>query len=60
MYAAGQDPAPTVRAGCVLTLMRMSCTNESVINLLQALRTDGDPRVREAVDQAMLRLGHAN
>jgi hypothetical protein len=60
VYAAGQDPAPTVRAGCVLTLMRMSCTNESVINLLQALRTDGDPRVREAVDQAMLRLGHAN
>ena len=53
-----QDPAPTVRAGCVLCLARMNCQNEAVTKALQALRTDADPRVREAVDQANARFGH--
>ena len=58
IHAARQDPAPTVRAGCVLCLARMNCQNEAVTKALQALRTDADPRVREAVDQANARFGH--
>jgi hypothetical protein len=57
LEAAKQDPAPTVRAGCIANLMRMNVANEEYRRLLHELRTDADPRVREAVEQALGRLG---
>jgi hypothetical protein len=57
LEAAKQDPAPSVRAGCVNNLMRMNVTSEAFRRLLQELRTDADPRVRDAADQALGRLG---
>jgi hypothetical protein len=55
--AAKQDPAPTVRAGCIANLARMSVVNEAFRRVLDEMRTDADPRVREAVEQAIMRLG---
>jgi hypothetical protein len=60
VQAANQDPAPMVRAGCVVTLMRMNIATESVMNLMQTLRTDADPRVRDAAEQAIVRLGQSS
>jgi HEAT repeats len=53
---ASQDPAPMVRVGCVMTLTRMNIATDSVMGVLQNLRTDADPRVRDAADQAIVRL----
>lgn len=57
VQAASQDPAPMVRAGCVVTLMRMNVATQSVMSVMQTLRTDADPRVRDAAEQAIVRLG---
>ncbi len=54
--SAKQDPAPTVRAGCISNLMRMNVANEAYKHVLAEMRTDADPRVREAIEQAILRL----
>jgi hypothetical protein len=51
------DPAATVRAGCVANLMRMNVTTAPYRAMLEELRTDADPRVRDAVDAAIGRLG---
>ncbi|MBX9679986.1 MAG: hypothetical protein K2X38_14585 [Gemmataceae bacterium] len=54
---ARQDPAATVRAGCVYSLSRLNIQGEPVLGTLQTLRTDTDPRVRQEVDEAYQRLG---
>jgi hypothetical protein len=59
LHAATQDPAGSVRAGCVHQLGRMGARTEPVRTTLNHLRTDSDPRVREQVEQAMGRLGAA-
>jgi hypothetical protein len=56
MRVAKDDPAPTVRAACVAGLMRMNVTGDSMLQTLTTLKTDSDPRVRRAVDEAMVRL----
>src|SRR5207247_8963331 len=55
--SASQDPAASVRAGSVYCLGRMGASVESVRDTLQTLRNDGDARVRQEVDQALVRLG---
>jgi hypothetical protein len=57
LVAAQQDPASTVRAACVYSLGRMNAASESVMSLLYNLRNDGDPGVRQEVEQALVRLG---
>lgn len=57
LQSAGQDPAATVRAGCVSCLGRMQAAVEPVFGTLHALRSDIDPRVRSAVEQAFVQLG---
>jgi hypothetical protein len=37
--------------------MRMNVVTASVMGVLQDLRTDADPRVRDAAEQAIARLG---
>jgi len=54
---AKQDPAATVRAGCVYSLSRMGLANDAVAGTMQMLRQDSDPRVRQEVEQAMARMG---
>jgi hypothetical protein len=57
LQSASQDPAGTVRAGCVTCLGRMQAAVEPVFGTLHALRSDIDPRVRGAVEQAFVNLG---
>ena len=59
LQSASQDPAPSVRAGCVACLGRMQASVEPVFGTLHALRNDIDPRVRQEADQALVRLGQA-
>jgi hypothetical protein len=56
IQSATQDPAPTVRAGCVYCLGRMNAAIEPVFAMLQGMRTDIDPRVRTEVERAYTRL----
>lgn len=58
--AAKDDPAATVRAGCVRCLAKMNVNTAPVLTVIQGLKTDADPRVRQEVDIAldMLSPGH--
>ena len=56
LQAAQQDPAATVRASCVYSLAHMNAASEPVVSTLYMLRNDGDPRVRQEVEQALVRL----
>lgn len=51
--SAQHDPAGTVRANCVYSLGRMNAAVEPVLSTLQALRNDGDPRVRQEAEQVL-------
>jgi hypothetical protein len=53
VQAARHDPAPLVRAGCVRSLGRMKANSIHVVNAVQALKADTDPRVRQEVEQAL-------
>ena len=57
LQSASQDPAASVRAGCVYCLGRMQAAVEPVFSTLHSLRNDIDPRVRQEVEQALVRLG---
>jgi hypothetical protein len=52
--AAKGDPAATVRAACVGALVKLRANTPEVIGVLHQLRNDGDPRVRQEVDQAFV------
>lgn len=56
LQGASQDPAASVRAGCVSCLGRMGAALEPVMTTLQTMRNDIDPRVRQEVEQALGRL----
>jgi hypothetical protein len=57
--AAREDPAAAVRAGCVRALGRMKANTLPVVQTVQALRSDNDPRVRLEVDEVLAALGAA-
>src|SRR5207249_7191929 len=57
IQSASQDPAASVRAGCVNCLGRMNAAVEPVFGALHSLRNDIDPRVRQEVEQAFRNLG---
>jgi hypothetical protein len=50
--AAKEDPAPTVRASCVRCLATMKVNTPPVITVVRGLKTDSDPRVRQAAERA--------
>jgi hypothetical protein len=54
--SARQDPAATVRAGCVHSLAQQNISTQPVLATMNALKNDPDPRVRQEVDQALDRL----
>jgi hypothetical protein len=51
--ACREDPAATVRAACVRTILKMKANTPEVVNALRALKNDGDPRVKLEVEQAL-------
>jgi hypothetical protein len=51
--AATKDPAATVRAGCVRALAKMGVNTAPVLGVVQSLKSDADPRVRQAADEAL-------
>jgi hypothetical protein len=54
--AAREDPAASVRAACVRSLGKMQANTMPVIDCLQSLRADTDPRVRQEVENALAAL----
>lgn len=50
------DQAATVRAGCVRCLAKMNVNTMPVVTALQSLKTDGDARVQNEVQQALAKL----
>jgi hypothetical protein len=54
LTAARQDPAATVRAGCIRCLAQMNVNTVPVVEAARALRMDVDPRVRTEAEQAMI------
>jgi hypothetical protein len=50
---AHHDPAPSVRAACVRSLAQMRVNTMPVVNAIQALKTDPDPRVQRAAEEAL-------
>jgi hypothetical protein len=59
LTAAREDPAATVRAGCVRALAHMKVNILPVVGAVQALKADADPRVRQEVEEALPALGVA-
>lgn len=51
--ASREDPAATVRAGCIRCMAKMNANTPSVIQAVQSLKTDADARVRQEADQAL-------
>jgi hypothetical protein len=50
---AREDPAATVRAACVHALVKMKVDTVPVVTTLQALKSDGDVRVRDEAEQGL-------
>jgi len=50
---ARHDPAGAVRAACVRTLTQQNLTGEQISGMLNALKSDSDPRVRQEVDRGL-------
>jgi HEAT repeats len=57
LQAAREDPAATVRAGCVRCLGVMNVNTEPVLATLQALKADPDPNVRHDAEAVLGILG---
>jgi hypothetical protein len=57
VQGASQDPASSVRAGCVNCLCRMGAAVEPVLGTLHQMRNDTDPRVRQEVERALMAFG---
>jgi hypothetical protein len=54
--AAHDDPAPTVRVACVHSLAKLNAKSAPVLAMLQGLKADTDPRVRNEAEQALATL----
>ena len=57
VQTARQDSVASVRAAAIYSLSRMNVQSEPVLGTLHALRGDADPRVRQEVEQAYIRMG---
>jgi hypothetical protein len=53
LVAAKEDPAATVRVTCVQTLVRQGVSREIFAATFQSMQSDIDPRVRQAVAEAL-------
>jgi hypothetical protein len=53
LAAAREDPAATVRAGCVRSLARLKVNTPPVVAAVRALKDDADALVRQEAEQAL-------
>ena len=53
---AKEDPAATVRAGCIRALARMRVNTVPVVDALRTLKGDSDPRVQHEAEEALATL----
>jgi hypothetical protein len=53
LNAAKDDPAPSVRAGCVRAIAQLQVNTVPAVALVQSLKNDPDPRVRREAEQAL-------
>lgn len=53
LTAAKTDPAPVVRACCVRSLGKMKVNLVPVLQAVQSLKSDGDLRVQQEVEQTL-------
>ena len=51
--AAKEDPAPSVRACCVRSIVQLRINTMPAVAVVQGLKDDPDPRVRREVEQAL-------
>jgi hypothetical protein len=51
--AAKEDPAVTVRAGCLRCLTNMRANTPQVVGVVRGLKNDSDPRVRQEAERAL-------
>jgi hypothetical protein len=56
VQVAKDDPAASVRAGCVHSLAKMNAGTQPVIAALHSLKTDADPRVQQEASAALAKL----
>jgi hypothetical protein len=56
MQSAKDDPAASVRAGCVHTLAKMNVNTPPVIATIRSLRSDPDQRVQREASDALAKL----
>lgn len=54
--AAREDSAPTVRVACLRSLAQMNASTAPVLNTVQALKHDADPRVNSEANKALAKL----
>jgi hypothetical protein len=59
LRAAKEDPAGSVRAGCVRCLAQMNVSTPQVVAACNALKADTDPRVQHEVTEALAKLAPA-
>jgi hypothetical protein len=57
VVAAREDPAAAVRAGCVRALGKMKANTLPVVQAVQSLASDRDPRVRHEVEETLAAIG---
>jgi hypothetical protein len=57
LAGAKDDPAASVRAGCVRALAQMKANTPAAVALMESLNVDTDPRVRQAAADALATLG---
>jgi hypothetical protein len=53
MGSAVRDSAPAVRAACLRGVIRLGVKHASLLNIVQRLQSDSDPRVRYEAEQVM-------
>jgi hypothetical protein len=59
VQSAKEDPAATVRAGCIRSLVKMNANTAPVLAVIQSLKTDTDPRVQHEASEALARFAPA-
>jgi hypothetical protein len=57
LTAAHNDPAATVRAGCVRSLAKLKVNTVPAVAVVEGLKRDADPRVRQEAEEALIVLG---
>jgi hypothetical protein len=60
LTGAKEDPAAKVRVSCVQALTRMQVNRALMASTLESLRSDVDPRVRQAAEEALGMAGNAS